>query len=381
MRVKQWVCVGIVVFFACAMPLTAFAGLPGEFNMDEQLEALGREELMQQVPQETQELLNDAQVSGLSVKDLLALSPGQFFSTVWRLLLRQMQKPVRAMALTGGIILLAALLSGVGETAWKNNLAPVFQTVSVLCILTAIVTPILDCIVSTAEGIKNASLFMLGFVPMFSAAVAAAGQPVSGAGYNLFLFGTCQVVSQIVAQTLIPLMSIYLAFCIAGAAAPQMNISSAVATLKKAVNWSLGLLLTFFVGLLSTQTMVAQGADSAAAKTAKFLIGSFVPVVGSALSEAYTTAQGCLRLLRTSVGAYGILVAMFIFLPVLFQLLSWLMVAKVGEITADILGVKHIPGIFKSCGSVISILLAIIMCYALLIIVSTTVILVTGMGL
>jgi len=382
---KRIVCGVLAAFWMFAMILPASASvspeeLPEAFDIDEQLDALGKKELMQQVPEDARELMEETGQYDLSVENLLNLSPRGFFGALWTMFLQQLKKPLVILSSVLGVIVLCSLLGGLQTTDGENTLSPVFSTVSVLCILTAISAPILDCIVDTAKAIQQASIFMLSFIPMFAAALTASGQPITGATYNVFLFATCQVVSQVVSRTLIPLMGVYLAFCIVSPMAPNLNISSAASTIKSLVSWALGLIVTIFVGLLSVQTMVAQSADSVSVRTTKFLIGSFVPVVGSALSEAYTAAQGCLRLLKTSLGAYGILVAVMTFLPILLQTVIWYLITNVAVIGSDILGVSKVSMILKSCGSVLAVLLAIILCYALLIIVSTTVVILTGMG-
>lgn len=110
--------------------------------------------------------------------------------------------------------------------------------------------------------------------------LTAGGQPVTATTYNLFLFGTCQVLSRVMSAVIVPCLGVYLAFCLVGSAAPELHITSAASSLKSLVTWAMGLLLSIFVGLLSIQSVVASGADSVTAKTAKFLIGSFIPVVG-----------------------------------------------------------------------------------------------------
>lgn len=350
-----------------------------DFDFDAQLDALGRDELLGGLPDETRALLEEAGAD-LSVESLLGLSPRDFFRTIWQLFLAQLQKPVRVLCTVTGILILCSLLGGLKTAAGDNTLAQVFNTVSALCILASVAAPILDCIVTTERVIRDASAFMLSFIPVFATALVAAGQPATGAAYNLFLFGACQVVSQALAGTLVPLMSIYLALCIVGSLVPDMNIRSATASIKTLVTWSLGFMVTLFVGLLSVQTMVSHGADSLTTKTAKFVLGSFVPVVGSVLSEALLAAQGCLRLLKTTVGAFGILAAALTFLPVLLQTVAWRLISSLLAATGDVLGVKGVPDILRACSTVLSILLSIILCYALLIIVSTAVILVTGLG-
>jgi stage III sporulation protein AE len=240
--------------------------------------------------------------------------------------------------------------------------------------------PIIECITATARLIEDAALFMLTYIPIFSAAVAAAGAPVTGATYNMFLFATCQVVSQVLANTLVPLMGVYLALCVAGSLVPELNIASATSAVKSIVSWSLGFVLTLFAALLSVQTMVSVSADSVTVRAAKFVVGSFVPVVGAALSEAYSAAQGCLRLIKTTVGAYGIIAAVFIFLPVLMRVLLWQLVARAATVAGDILGAPRVSALLRACASALAILTAVILCFALFIIVSTAIVMAAGTG-
>ena len=377
---KNFVCVLLTALLVLLAACPALAEEAGAFDYDAQLDALGKDELMQQVPEDARELMEETGVYDLSVGNLLGLSPRGFFGTLWRMFVEQLRLPLTVLSTVLGIIVLCALFGGMQTVAAQSSLSPLVSTVTALCILTAISAPILDCIVDTARAIQQASTFMLTFIPVFAAAMTAAGQAVSGLTYNAFLFATCQIVAQVVSRTLIPLMGIYLALCITGSVVPELNIRSATAAIKSVVGWALGFILTVFVGMLSVQTMVAGSADSVGTRTAKFLIGSFVPVVGGALSDAYSAAQGCLRLIKTSVGAYGILVAALTFLPILLQVVCWYLITNLGTIAGDILGVGKVSDILKSCSSVLAILLAVIFCYMLLIIVSTTIVMVVGLG-
>ena len=197
----------------------------------------------------------------------------------------------------------------------------------------------------------------------------------------MFLLGACQAVGQVASALLIPLMSVYLALCAAGSFSPGLNITAVAGAIKSAVSWTLGCLLTAFVTLLSLQTMIAHGADGVSVKAAKFLIGSVVPVVGSVLGDAYVAAQGCLRLVRTTVGVYGIIISLFTFLPVLFQVALWYFVVRVAAVAGETAGVSQVALILRSCANVLGVLIAILFSFALLIIVSTAVVLTIGLGM
>ena len=353
--------------------------MAAERQIEEQMEALGRDEVMALVPPEARQMMEESGVYEMGVQNLLQLSPGRFFAAVWQLLRVEINRPIAMLGGILGIILLSVLLKGVGEAA-DGDLTPVFGVVSVLCAVLALLRPILDRILEAVAAIQETSLFMFTFVPVFSGALMAAGQPITGATYNMFLFSACQAVAQVASRTLVPLLGMYLALCLAGALSPESNITAGAAVIKNVVTWALGLMLTVFVALLSVQSMVSVGADSAATKTAKFLLGSFVPVVGSVLSEAFHAAQGCLKLIKTSVGAYGAAVALFTFVPVFLRTLVWYMVTSLGVVLSDMAGTVAISAAVRACATVLGLLMAIILCYGLLLIVSITIVMVTSLG-
>lgn len=161
---------------------------------------------------------------------------------------------------------------------------------------------------------------------------------------------------------------------------PGTGILPVAKTVKSVVSWGLGLLLTLFVGLLSLQTMVASGSDTVAAKTAKFLIGSFVPVVGSALSDAFIATQGYLRLLKTAVGAFGALAAAATFLPVFLQTAGWYLMVNLSASVSEMLGIQQTADLLKSTSATLGILLSVTLCFAILVVVSTSLVLIVSMG-
>lgn len=364
---------------AFAQETASTAQVPEE-GFQQQLEAAGADELPDQVPEDAKRLLDGAGVTKLDYKQLLSLSPGDFIQQLWRMVLERIRQPLTIFTSVLGIILLCALLDCMKTALWDGTLNTVFTVVAILCVAAAIVSPIVDCISRTAAAIRDCSNFILSFIPVFSSIVTVSGQPVTATTYTAFLFAACQVVSQVVSTTLVPLMGIYLAFCIAGNLAPGIDVTAVARVIKSTVCWALGLLLTVFVGLLSLQTAVASGSDTVASKAAKFLIGSFVPVVGGALSDAFTATQGYMKLLKATVGVFGILAAALTFLPVLLQTAVWYLSVNVASAVSEMLNVKQVADILKSAAATLGVLVAVILCFAILVIISTSLVLMATTG-
>lgn len=358
-------------------------GLPdvlAEFDEQAELDAIGGGELQDALPQDAKSLMESAGIEGIDYKKLLTLGPEEFFSEIWAMVQERLRTPLRVFGILMGIVVLCAMLDGMKTALWETSLNGVFSAVSVVCVAAAVTTPIVDCITSTARAINECATFITAFIPVFSTVVTVSGQPVTAGAYTAFLFMACQMVSQIVSGTLVPLMGIYLAFCIAGNLAPGLQVTSVAKVVRQTVNWALGLLLTLFVALLSLQTFVASGSDQVVSKAAKFLLGSFVPVVGGALGDAFVVTQGYMKLLKASVGAFGILAALMTFLPIFLQTVIWYLTVTIAGAIGEMLSARQTADILKSAGETLGVLMGVILCFALLIIVSTSLVLMATTG-
>ncbi len=349
-------------------------------DLSPQLDAIGSEELDRALPDEARDLMEQNDIDGVDIVQIRALTPGKLLATVYEGIKSQLTKPFRTLAVLLAIIIIAAYFDGLKTADLGNTMAPVFNIVTTLCVSAALISPIVECITLTATAIAACANFVLTFIPVFCGVVMVSGQPLTAGTFSLFLFGTCQVISQIMSHLLVPMMGVYLAFCIFGSVVPNMKIGNAAKAVKSLVSWSLGIMLSAFVGLLSVQGIVSSSGDTAVVKATKFAIGSFVPVVGSALSDAFMAAQGSLKLLKASLGAYGIIAAVFTFLPVFLQVCIWYVgIGGVGAVS-EMFGLEHASQLLKAISTTLGMLMAVIIAFALLIVVSTSMMLVFGQG-
>lgn len=380
----------MLMFLLCllllCMPVSAVSGsdASGESTLqeqfEEQLEASGADELIENAPEQVKESLYDLGLDTISFQKILSLSPKEFIPYFIDQVQAVIARPVKLLAIVVGIIVLCALMNALKQSMAKDKLKEVFQVVSILCICAAVITPVIDCISKTGKTIFDCSNFLISFVPVLSGVMTAGGQIVTATSYQVFLFWAAELVSVIVSRTLVPFLGIYLAIAITSSMNAEFRLDKIADSLKSFICWSLGGLLTVFVGILSIQGIVASSADTVSLKATKFLISSVVPVVGGALSDALGSVQSCVKLLKTSVGAYGIIIAVMTFLPLLIESISWLLVTKISQVVAEFLGVGGVTPVLKATSSVLGIILAIILCFMMLIIITTTIMMLLGTG-
>lgn len=335
-------------------------------------------ELTETVPQTAQEGMKDAGVSDISSSPGLTVSG--LLSNISQELLTHFRRPLIMLCSLVGIILICVLLQSIGASLSQSSVRPVFNIIVSVSVVTVLLDPLIECILSIHTTIEEFSLFLTAYIPAFAGVITSAGQPMTAAAYNVLLFGICQLIGQILKNYFVPMICCYLSFAIVSEVCPQMGLGQMVTGIKSFITWALGLTMTIFFGLLTIQSVVASSGDTIAVRTTKFFISSFIPVVGSSLSDLFVATQGCMQFLKSTVGVFGIIVALFTFLPVLLQTGMWYIAVRLGSLIAGIFGVEELGRLLKSIAAAFSVILAILLYYSLLFIISTTLLIVAFKG-
>lgn len=336
-------------------------------------------ELLDKVPEEARGLLDRLGLEGIS-GTVEGLTPQLLFRAVWESILEQLRAPVRLLVSLVGILVLCAMLESFGAAFSAGGADAVLGVVITVFISSIIIDPIVSCIVDAREVIRDFATFILSFIPVFAGVVTASGQPMTGTAYNLLVFWMCQMTAQLVTAVFLPLLSAYLALSVVSVVCPKLELGGFIGGIKTFVTWSLGLILTVFIGLMSIQSVVASSGDSVAVKTTKFFIGSMIPVVGGALSDLFVAAQGCIQLVKGTLGAFGIVVTAFTFLPVLLRCGVWYVTIGLGRVVSELFHLPQITKLLRALSSTLGIILAVLLYDALLVIISTTLLIVTFRG-
>lgn len=370
-------CMLVLLLICCGSGQAAAAETDEETYIEEQLELSGVGSLFYLLPDESKgwfqkEGYDSSTIDGLSLSSALDWIKQQAWDKV--------SYPMRLLLTIAGILLLSSLCGSLGEGFSSKDNRGAFALVSALAVCGALAATITERILAIGETIDKLSAFTLSFIPVFAGVAAAAGKPVSAIAYQSVVFGAAQLFSQILSQLLLPLLGVFLAVCLTGAVTDVIKVDAIASALKTAVLWILSFSLTIFVGLLTIRGLAGSAADTVANRAAKFAIGTFVPVVGSALSDAYTSLFACMGVVKNTVGIFGILAIALSFLPVLIELALMLGSVRLSAVLAETLEQKRPASVLKATGSVLSILLGMVIFYGMMMIVSVTILLMMGTG-
>lgn len=163
--------------------------------LSEELAAqLGIENLNSEIPLQAKEFADDADLSGLSVGEILKLSP----SSLWNGIAVQMGRilsSARAQLFSIlAVVLLCALLSVVSSGGGES--LP-FGLIANLTIFAVLLDPLISCITVCASTLRSAAQFMLAYVPVYAMVAATGGAPATAGAYQMIVLGRLPILRTI----------------------------------------------------------------------------------------------------------------------------------------------------------------------------------------
>lgn len=186
----------------------------------------------------------------------------------------------------------------------------------------------------TNEAISTMTSFILALTPLLLALIASSGGLVSAAFFHpviLFLMNTSGTFIQYI---ILPLLFLSALLSIVSILSEHYKVTQLANLIR---NWSIGLLglfLTVFLGVISVQGASSAVTDGITIRTAKFITGNFIPVIGRMFTDATDTVISASLLLKNTVGIAGVAILLMI---AAFPALKILMISFIYKFAAAIL--------------------------------------------
>ncbi len=165
---------------------------------------------------------------------------------------------------------------------------------------------------------------------------------------------------------LAPLTNLLFTLSAVSSICDEAKLTPLIGGLRKLLMRLIQLFTMFFSFMLSSQSILAKSADSLGMKTARFALGSFIPVAGGTLAEALSTLREGMSLIKNAAGIGGILVIILLLLPDLLQLGIYKFTLYLIGTGADLLKLEKFAALTHEIYGIIELLIAIVLFTALL---------------
>ncbi len=340
-------------------------------------EIINTDELIEIIDDKTGNFIRDNDIDISDYNWVNSLTSESFIKYFFNILKDGIKTPVKAGI---SIIMIIIILSGFGTFQKKNELTNVLVTVASLLVAIIVSTDVLSTVNASVTAINYVCTFMLSFLPIFFSVVLLSGNVITNTYSSGLLLFFVNCISQFASKSVMSLMGGYLSLGLMSSISPLDILTNVSKAIKKIAIWGFSLVLTVFVGVLNLQTTVNSTADSLAIKTTKFVVGTCVPIAGSALAEASGTLYSSMSLLKSSVGAFGIVAIAIAFVPILFELFIWKGVLLFCNTVSNSFSQDKISNLIDAVSSLFSVMISIVLFIGSLFIISLSIIVSAGKG-
>lgn len=326
-------------------------------------------DISQAIPDETAELLELLDIDTLDFDAIFNVKAEDCVAVAKKLLTGGLESPFKSLVRLIVIITLIAIFESFlpDDAGFRLTVEVV---ASLLCTL-SVIEPLSTAITSAVASISVSETFMLTLIPLLTAIVSLSGNPALALSFQSIAFAAAQVISGIAESVIVPIVGAVLALDVTASVMPTFSLSGLTDFIKKTITSVLSIGASVFMSFLGIKGVLANAADTVAGKGIKMIISSAVPVVGGALSEAYSGIMGSIVIVRSTVGIIGICIIALINLPSLIQLLFWIFALRFAAASADLFEQKAISAFLRALASSLTLLNVVLLFVAVLFILST----------
>ncbi|HDX9580487.1 TPA: stage III sporulation protein AE [Bacillus pseudomycoides] len=217
--------------------------------------------------------------------------------------------------LLGTLIMLtifSALLQSLQSAFAKSSVGKIADAVVYMVLIVFALNSFYVVMTYTRETIQTMIDFILALLPILLALIATGGGVVSVSFFHPIIVFLMNTSGMLMNYIVLPLLLLATILSIVSTMSDQYKVTKLSKLLQNVSVSIIGIFLTIFLGVLSVQGTATAVADGIAVKTAKFVTGNFIPVVGRMFTEAADTVLSASALLKNTVGIVGVVILLLI---------------------------------------------------------------------
>lgn len=303
----------------------------------EQIEKINLEELRQEVNKINKRVENI--LPQLNVKELILAFVRGDLEIKWRQifssLLKYLGKEVTAnLHLLGQIIILAVVSAILGVFRDFFSSQTISKTANILIFLVLAVLILQSFQMAISIGIQTVNYmvsFMQSLLPILLTLLVSMGAVTSAAIFQPITFLIISVLTTVIKNFILPLIFISVVLNVVDNISDEFHISRLSGLFKEISLGGLGLILIILIGGLLLQGGAAALTDSLSLRTAKYLTGTFIPVIGGIFSDAVDLIVSCSLIIKNALNIFAVLAILLIIAYPVIKIIALILIYKVAS--------------------------------------------------
>ncbi|OEH85653.1 stage III sporulation protein AE [Desulfuribacillus stibiiarsenatis] len=283
--------------------------------------------------------------------------------------------------LLSSIILLTVfsiVLENVQNAFERNAVSKVAYAIAYMVLIVLAINSFHVAVFYAREAIDSMVNFMFALIPLVLGIMAAIGNVTSVAMFHPVIVFVVNIIGTFISTIIFPLFFFSAVLNIVSALTDKYKVTHLANFLRTISLGLMGVFVTIFLGVLSIQGAAGAVADGITIRTAKFITGNFVPIVGKMFSDAADTVIGASLLLKNTVGIIGMIILLLICAFPAIKILTLAVIFNFSAAVMQPLGDSPIIQCLSIIGKSLIYIFAAVAVVGLMFFLAITIIIATG---
>lgn len=306
-----------IVFVSCASAAMAFASSnPVESIVGQQVERLPTEQVEQFWAGIVEQYGQYFPGKPPSFMELIlsgseSLSFGKIIMALLRYLFHEVLVNGKLLATIVVLTVFSMILETVQSAFEKQAVSKIGYAIVYLVLILIALNSFHVAIGYAKEAISSMIQFMVAIVPLLLTLLASMGNVTTVTVLHPFIVFMINAMGTLIYFVIFPLLFYSVVLHIISSLSDRYKLTELARLLQRVGVGLLGLSVTVFLGVLSIHGLTGSTTDGIIIRTAKYLTGNFIPVVGRLFTDASETVIGATLLVKNAIGLVGVIMLVF----------------------------------------------------------------------
>lgn len=367
----------IVLFFAALIVLSVCCSVKISAEQIDDFDA----EIRQIEDSVDDEVSNDMETLGMdSVEKVIAngVEPSALFQYLIDLLSAYSSGPLSALVTLTAVLLLSSIVESYTFSLRYTETKDIMGVVVALFVCSVVISPITELVALSGSIIKGASVLMSVYLPVMAGILAFSGHAIASGGYYAAVTLVSQLISRIASKILAPLLNVFLSLSVSAGICTRVRFSGLIDMIGKAFKYVITFSMSVFIAVLGLNSALSGAADGVADKAVKYGLSSFIPIIGSSVSEAYSALRSSVNILRSGIGVFVVIAVFVSFAPLMIRTLLWSAAVGIAKMIGEMLSVSSASAVLNTLSVFLSAFRAMVVSVAVVFIISSSIMITIG---
>lgn len=274
--------------------------------------------------------------------------------------------------------ILSMILENLQTAFEKSTISRVAYTICYMVVLVIAVNSFNVAIGYAKEAIDRMIEFMMAMLPLLFALLASMGNIVTVSIAHPLVIFMVHTVGTLISTVVFPLLFFSAILYLVSSLSDKYKLTQLGNLLRGIGMGVLGVLLTVFLGVISVQGITSSVTDGVAVRTAKYVTGNFVPVVGKMFADATDTVISASLLVKNSIGLAGVIIILFLCAFPAIKILVLALIYNIAAAVMQPLGDTPIATCLQTIGKTMLYVFAALAAVSIMFFLAITIILTTA---